>query len=144
MTFKKASLLNKENSVEDRQSRIAWQAVNEVSRRKSASGEKLNVACQEEILMKWKEHFKNLIRNPLEISYKPIQKIVNSQQDIKLGQLMEEELAGVLKKKMKTKKPKFGRQAEVWKTRKFDDILLWLCKDEQDMQSTSGESNINS
>ena len=36
------------NSVEDRQSRIAWQTANEVSKRKSTSRAKLKAASQDE------------------------------------------------------------------------------------------------
>ena len=49
------------DSVEDRQSRIAWQTVNEVSRRKSAARTKLKAASQEERIHMWKQHFKNLL-----------------------------------------------------------------------------------
>ena len=52
-------------------------------------------------------------------------KVINNQLDIKLGQFMEKELDAV------PKKIKSGKAAglneippEVWKTRKFDDILL--------------------
>ena len=45
---------------------------------------------QEERLMEWKEHFKNLLGNPLEITDKPTKKIINCQLDIKLGQFTEE------------------------------------------------------
>ena len=70
--------------VEDRQSQITWQTVNEVSKIKS---------CQpEERIQKWKEHLKNFLGNSPKITDKPITKMINSQPDIKLRQLMEEEL----------------------------------------------------
>ena len=55
-TFEKRSLIkenaclekSKQDSVEDRQSRIAWQMVNEVSRRKSTVKAQLKVTSQEE------------------------------------------------------------------------------------------------
>ena len=49
-------------SAEDRQSRIAWQAVNKVSRRKSTVKAKLKVTSQEKQICLWKQHFKNLLR----------------------------------------------------------------------------------
>ena len=73
------------NSVEDRQSWIAWQTVKEVSKRKSTSRTKLRAASQEEWLYMWKEHFKNLLEKSLKVTVKPITKIVNYQLDIKLG-----------------------------------------------------------
>ena len=51
---------------------------------------KLKAACLEERLQKWKEHF-NLLRNPPEVTGKPIKNII-CLLDIKLGQFTEEEL----------------------------------------------------
>ena len=75
------------NSVEDRQSQLAWPTVNEVNGRKSTSRAKLKAANQEERLHNWKEHVKNLLRNSLD---KTIKEITNSQLDIKLGQFRDE------------------------------------------------------
>ena len=52
------------NSVEDRQSRMAWQTINEVSRRKSTAKAKLKAASQQERVKLWEEHLKNLLGNP--------------------------------------------------------------------------------
>ena len=80
--------------------------------RKNTSRTKLKTACQKERLLKGKEHFKNLLGNPPEITNKPNQKIIIDQLDIKLGQFTEEELVSF--KKLKTEKllvsSKFGRQ----------------------------------
>ena len=51
--------------VEDRQSRIAKQAVNEMSRKKSTARAKMKAASQEERIHLWKQHFKNLFGKPL-------------------------------------------------------------------------------
>ena len=51
---------------------------------------KVKASSQEEIQQRWKEHFKNLLRNPLEINDKPIKKIINSQLDIQLRQFTNE------------------------------------------------------
>ena len=45
------------DSVEDRQSRIAWQKINEVNRRKNAAKAKLKAANQQERIKLWKQHF---------------------------------------------------------------------------------------
>ena len=55
------------NLVEERQSQIAWQTINEVSKRRSTSKAKLKASSQE-------KHFMYLL----------ITKIINSQLDIKL------------------------------------------------------------
>ena len=43
--------------------------VNEVSGRKTTTRTKLNAVSQEETLLKWKKHFKNLLGDPYEITY---------------------------------------------------------------------------
>ena len=59
------------DSVEDRQSRIAWQTVNEVSRRKCIAKAKLKAISQEERIHLWKQHFENLLGNPPKVPHKP-------------------------------------------------------------------------
>ena len=60
------------DSVEDRQSRIAWQTINEVSRRKNTAKAKLRAANQQERIKLWKQHFENLLGNPPKITHEPI------------------------------------------------------------------------
>ena len=48
------------DSVEDKQSRIAWQMVNEVSKRKSTAKAKLKANSQQDQIHLWKQHFENL------------------------------------------------------------------------------------
>ena len=64
--------------VEDRQSRITWQTVNEVSRRKSTVKAKLNATSQEERIQLWK-HFENLLVNPPKVMLEPITRIICKQ-----------------------------------------------------------------
>ena len=52
------------DSVEDRQSRIAWKSINEVSGRKSTAKAKLKAANQQERIKLSKQHFENLRANP--------------------------------------------------------------------------------
>ena len=85
------------DSVEDRQSRIAWQTVNEVSRRKSTAKANLNATSQEEGIHPWKQHFENLLGNPPKVTHETTTRIINEQFDIKLGQFTQE-LDSVLKK----------------------------------------------
>ena len=67
----------------------------------STSRKNLKVAIQE--LLKWKEHFKNLLENTPEITDKQIQKNNYEQLDVKLGQFTVKELDAVLKKNEKLK-----------------------------------------
>ena len=86
-------LINKiRNSIKDIQSWFVWHTVNEASKRKSPLRAKLKAARQEELIHKWKEHFKNLFGNSYNVTDKPITKIINSQLDSKLRHFMEKEL----------------------------------------------------
>ena len=116
------------DSVEDRQSRIAWQTINEVSRRKSTVKAKLKAANQQERIKLWKQHFENLLVNPPKETHEPITRIISKQLDIKLGPFTQEELDSVLRKIKNRKAAGLDKiPSEVWKTRQFDDILLQHC-----------------
>ena len=116
------------DSVEDRQSRIAWQTINEVSRRKNTAKAKLKAANQQERIKLWKQHFENLLGNPPKITHEPITRIISKQLDIKLGPFTQGELDSVLRKIKNGKAAGLDEiPPEVWKTRQFDDILLRHC-----------------
>ena len=86
------------DSMEDRQPRIAWQTINEVSKRKSTTKAKLKAANQQERIKLWKQHFENLLGNPPKVTHEPITRIISKQLDIKLGPFTQEELDFFLKK----------------------------------------------
>ena len=116
------------DSVEDRQSWIAWQTINKVSGRKSTATVKLKAANQQERIKLWKQHFENLLANPPNITQEPITRIISKQLDIKLGPFTQEELDSVLRKIKNRKAAGLDKiPPEVWKTRQFDDILLRHC-----------------
>ena len=115
------------DSVEDRQSRIVWQIINEVSRRKSTAKAKLKAANQQERIKLWKQHFKNLLENPAKVTHEPITRIISKQLDIKLGPFTQELDSVHIKIKNKKAAGLDKIPPEVWKTRKFDDILLRHC-----------------
>ena len=81
------------DSVEDGQSRIAWQTVNQVSKRESTVKAKLKATSQQKRIQLWKQHFENLHGNPPKVAHEPITRIISKQLDIKL-----EELNSVLRK----------------------------------------------
>ena len=109
-------------------SRIAWQTINEVSRRKSTTKAKLKATNQQERIKLWKQHFENLLGNPLKVTHEPITRIFCKKLDIKLGPFNQEELDSVLRKIKNRKAAGLDEIApEVWKTRQFYDILLRHC-----------------
>ena len=119
---------NIRDSVENRQSRIAWQTINEVSRRKSIAKAKLKATNQQERIKLWKQHFENLLGNPPKVTHEPIVRILRKQSDIKTGPFTQEELDSVLRKIKNRKAAGLDEiPPEVWKTREFYDILLRLC-----------------
>ena len=115
------------DSVEDRQSRIAWQTINEVSRRNSTAKDKLKATNQQERIKLWK-HFQNLLGNPPKVTHEQITRIISKQLDIKLGPFTLEELDSVLRKIINRKAAGLDEiPPQVWKIRQFDDILLRHC-----------------
>ena len=102
--------------------------VNGVRRRKSTAEDKLKATSQEERMQLWKQHFKNLLRNPPKVTPELITIIISKQYDIKLGQFTQEELDSVLRKTKNRKAAELDEiPSEVLKTKEFDDILFRHC-----------------
>ncbi len=120
--------------MEDRQSRIVWQTINEMSRRKSTAKAKLKATNQQEKIKLWKQHFENLLGNPPKVTHEPINRIIHKQLDIKLGPFTQGEPDSVLRK-IKNRKATGLHEIppEAWKTRQFDDILLRHCNAAYDL-----------
>ena len=103
--------------MEDRQSKIAWQTINVVSRRNRTESYKPTRTNKTAEIA-----FPESTRKPTE-SYK-----VTKQLDIKLGPFTPEELNSILRKSKNRKAAGLDEiPPEVWKTRQFDDILLRHC-----------------
>ena len=89
---------------------------------------KLKATSWQDRIHIWKQHFENLLGNPPDVTQEPITRVRSKQLDIKLGPFTHEELDSVLKKIRNRKAAGLDEiPAEVWKTRKFDDILLRHC-----------------
>ena len=102
--------------------------INKVSRRKSTVKAKLKATSQQDRIHLWKQHFENLLRNPLKVTQEPILRIISKQLDIKLRPFTLEELHSVLRKIKNRKVAGLNEiPPEIWKTRKFDNILLRQC-----------------
>ena len=106
------------DSVEDKQSRIAWQSINEVIRRKSTAKAKLKDTSQRHRIHQWKQHFENLLGNPPKVTHEPISRIISKQLDTKLWPFTQEKLDSVLRKIKNRKAAGLDEMPpEVWKTR---------------------------
>ena len=86
------------DSVEDRQSRIAWQTINKVSRRNITAKAKLKATNQQERIKPWKQNFQNLLGHPQKVTHEPITRIISKLLDIKLESFTLEEIDSVLRK----------------------------------------------
>ena len=99
-----------------------------MSGRKSTAKAKLKATNQQERIKLWKQHFENLLGNPPKVTHEPITRIISKQLDIKQGLFTQEELDSVLRKIKNGQAADLDEiPSEVWKTRQFDDILLWQC-----------------
>ena len=111
------------DSLEDRQSRIAWQPINKMSGRKSTGKAKLKATNQQESIKLWKQHFENLLGNQPKVTHEPITRIISKQLDIKLGPFTHEKLDSVLRK-IKNRKAVVTRFPQ-----KYEDNSTTYCSD---------------
>ena len=85
---------------------------------------------QEERLKKWMNHFQNLLGKSPIVSDSTIEKVIEHELEIKTGPFNELELDLVLKKVQNKKAAGLdGIPPEVWKTGKFNDLLLYYCNE---------------
>ena len=117
-----------ENAHENKKSALAWKIINKLSGRKSTNKAKLRAKSEEERISLWAKHFKDLLgKNPLTFPLE-ILPVVELTLDVKTGHFSLDELDAVLKAIKSRKSPGLDNiPPEVWKTRKFDKILLGFC-----------------
>ena len=96
-----------------------------MSRQKSTAKGKLKLPVNK-IEYTCRTAFREFTREPPpEVTRGPIKRIISKQLDTKLGPFTQEELDSVLRKIKNRKAAGLDEiPPEVWKTRKFDDILL--------------------
>ena len=124
----KISIINE--AAVNKKSSIAWQTVNEISRRKGTSKAKLKAENQNERLKKWKNHFQSLLGSTPSISDEPIKYIINYTLNIKTGNFDLEELNKVVMTLQSNKATGPDNiPTEFWKSGEFNDILLELCNE---------------
>ena len=116
------------DSVEDRQSRIACQAINEESKMKNTPQAKLNATSQQDRIHLWKQHFENLHGNPPEVAYKPLTRIISMQVDIKQWQSTQEELNSIQRKIKNKKAAGLDESPDNSMTYCSDTVMLYIIK----------------
>ena len=98
--------------------------------KKKSTKAKIKASNQEERLKKWMNHFQSLLGKSPIVSDSTIEKVVEHDLEIKTGPFNELELDLVLKKLENKKATGLdGIPPEVWKTGKFNDLLLYYCNE---------------
>ena len=117
-----------EKNISKKQPATAWQIINEISGRKSSNKAKIKASSQNERLKKWKDQFESLLGTEPSVSNTPIQIIIDKELNIKKGNFTGDELDKVLDKTKNNKGCGLDKvPPEVWKTKKFNSLLLELC-----------------
>ena len=105
-----------------------------MSRKKRTAKAKLKATSQQERIQLRKQHFKNLLGNPLKVTHESIMRIISKQLDIKLGQFTQEDLDSLLRK-IKNRKAtglmkypkKYGRSGNLM-TYCSDTVMPYIIK----------------
>ena len=118
--------------LENKQSSMAWDTINEITGRKRTSKAKLRAESQQDRLSQWKSHFENLLgKAPTTLTQQTIETLPGqNDSNIKVGPFNDQELNKALSKIKNGKASGLdGIPPEVWKTKHFNDILLKCCND---------------
>ena len=116
------------NSATNKRSGEAWKTVDEITGRKSSNSSKLKAASQEERIQLWKDHFKDLLGKPPQVSNELITPILQEELNIKKEDFSMDKLVKALKSTQNHKACGLDEiPAEVWKLPDFHQILLNLC-----------------
>ena len=130
LTYLQKKIEEIQSTADNQKSAIAWKIVNDVSGRKKSSHARIKASSQEERIDKWKQHFERLLGSAPSIVAEPTRPILNDELPIKTGAFTMEELESVLKNTKTNKAAGLdGIPPEVWKTGRFNDILLSFCND---------------
>lgn len=114
------------------QSGLAWATMNEITGRKAPMSGRLQGRTPAKRRAEWKDYFSSLLGSP-PLASNPDEEMVNMVNNtlpIETGPFTNEELHKVLQKRPHGKAAGLDKiPAEVWKTGKFNQILLDMCND---------------
>ena len=114
-------------AVSNKESAMAWKAVNDVSGRKKSNKAKIKAISREERIIVWHNHFKDLLGNPPEITISAISKITN-RLNIETAILTKYELLKAINTIKNGKACGLDEiPIEIWKINEFQDFLLICC-----------------
>ena len=113
---------------EKQQSRLAWNTVNEISGCKNTRRGRLKANSPEERILKWKEHFSNLLGKPPVIDEVEITRVVADTLPINTSDFSKQELLECVKTFVNGKKAGLDNiPVEVWETEVLTEPLLAVC-----------------
>ena len=122
----KINIIN--NALEHQRSRLAWEAVNEITGRKNTPTGKIKAKNPEERLEKWKDNFFRLLGQPPAITEQETIKVVQETLPINTNDFTKDELQKCIKSFSNGKASGLDDiLIEVWKTKGLLDPLLDVC-----------------
>ena len=108
-------------------SRLVWDTVNEVARRKNPKRGRIKASYTDERLAIWKDHFQKLLGQSPEIDDQPVPKVFDTL-PIKTGEFTAIELQASIKSFQNNKATDFDNiPIETWKTGCMNEELLNVC-----------------
>ena len=109
------------------QSKLAWDTVNEITRRKASKAGQIRANSPEERIKLWKDHFENLLGQPPTIDDQPIIK-VHDPLPISTSDFTMQELTLAIKMSQNNRATGLDEiPAEVWKSGCLNNELLDIC-----------------
>ena len=108
-------------------SRLVWDTVNEVTRRKGPKRGRIKASSTEERFAIWKDHFQKLLGQSPEIDDQPVPKVFDTL-PIKTGEFTSIELQASIKSFQNNKATGLDNTPiEIWKTGCMSEKLLKVC-----------------
>ena len=105
------------DAIQHQKSGLAWETVNEFTRRKGTNGGRIKAKSPEERVSKWETHFSNLLGQPTSVTIKPTASIILEPLPINTDNITMEELVKSIKGFKNNKAHGLNKiPIEVWKT----------------------------
>ena len=116
------------DAIQHQKSGLAWETVNEFTRRKGTNRGRIKAKSPEDRVSKWKIHFSNLLGQPPSVTIKPTASIIHEPLPINTDNITMEELVKSIKGFKNNKAHGLDNiPIEVWKTGALNQQLLDIC-----------------
>ena len=116
------------DAIQHQKSGLAWETVNEFTRRKGTNRGRIKAKSPEDRVSKWKIHFSNLLGQPPSVTIKPTASIIHEPLPINTDNITMEELVKSVKGFKNNKAHGLNNiPIEVWKTGALNQQLFDIC-----------------